>query len=969
MMSTLQRLNELEHQSKHLTNHIHTSDVPPLDRGLGEIASGSQRFAASTIARSENIVRQSLGPENRGASIIEPSLITAAIDNKASQLLSRKGQGFDLEKVRRTLKEINLSQSLESLSGLRDTDVDGYLQNEYQNMILVALQETKIATEGAAHAQFELLLNRDRDAIRSKLLLDHGQHRPPSEYSADPAFSTLLDNKSPLTLTDRFGKTVNANPSVYEQQEQSIINSESITGIKSLRSQSKMNAYVTVVEALNGARVSGKLFDLCGAFYTAIKQVRIADPSAKLIQRCWSLLFQIIENDNARLGQQKRTPPSILEYFEAYHAPNSDSKSKVFRQQIADRSRKFFETTYKQWLSEYVRSHRSELGGSPSSTDEVREFVRLRKPITGKEVEYINDEPFWAQLWTYIRCGMYSEAVTYTHSFSEHLKQSAPGFSEIFPEWVKNKSKGLIGQSRYKIKRTWEDEMKHRVNEVDRFKFAIYKIIARCDLSHSTLACMETAEDHIWMLLLQVQETPTDSYAIQDRLGLQDVADTVLRVGLTHYKNPLVWFQMLLACGEFEVAISELAQFDNFFADAVHFSICLSYYGMLRVLPYAVIQQQKQLNTRLTSEIISADFKSRKDLLYNEETIKLISERQYKVQDICYEKLIRLIVLEFEKDQPLQALHYVFTLTLTPNRKLPASLIKDNIVMNSEAQNVLRDIILKSRAYKELLGVILDNGKIAPGYIYKYRNLVGISTEHEFNNEIISKTAEQALSLGYLVDSIHLENLAGGYEKIINMLISQMTQELLQIRHTRQRTQSQQSTSKPILLVETKRILTKQGEIISLAEQVTSYYDTVPTIKAQIASKSLWTCQLLAQFLLFFRHIISGDNELALDVIRKTEIFPITNRLDEVQSKSDIFRQLDARAARFIPDTLVAVGEALSGLRNELQHSSSKATTQTGLSAIKSQAEALLLYTASLGYSVQADTLGRIQRLFNVLCS
>ena len=52
-------------------------------------------------------------------------------------------KGFDAEKMAMTLKDINLKTTFEPSEPLRDTDIEGYLRFQYQNIIVTAIEETK----------------------------------------------------------------------------------------------------------------------------------------------------------------------------------------------------------------------------------------------------------------------------------------------------------------------------------------------------------------------------------------------------------------------------------------------------------------------------------------------------------------------------------------------------------------------------------------------------------------------------------------------------------------------------------------------------------------------------------------------------------------------------------------------------------------------------------------------------------
>ena len=53
------------------------------------------------------------------------------------------GRGFDAERVSQTLNSIKMAQAFEPLQPLEDTDVEGYLRNEHELMIVSCIEEAR----------------------------------------------------------------------------------------------------------------------------------------------------------------------------------------------------------------------------------------------------------------------------------------------------------------------------------------------------------------------------------------------------------------------------------------------------------------------------------------------------------------------------------------------------------------------------------------------------------------------------------------------------------------------------------------------------------------------------------------------------------------------------------------------------------------------------------------------------------
>ena len=122
----------------------------------------------------------------------------------------------------------------------------------------------------------------------------------------------------------------------------------------------------------------------------------------------------------------------------------------------------------------------------------------------------------------------------------------------------------------------------------DPFKAALFKIVARCDLSTKTIPDIITAtEDYIWLQLVLIREDLGDSSG-SERYTLGDFQSKLLDLGSKHFDpqqtNPYKFFRVLLLSAQFERAIDHLYRYESSQVEAVHIAIALKYYGLLRTV-------------------------------------------------------------------------------------------------------------------------------------------------------------------------------------------------------------------------------------------------------------------------------------------------------------------------------------------------------------------------------------------------
>ena len=89
---------------------------------------------------------------------------------------------------------------------------------------------------------------------------------------------------------------------------------------------------------------------------------------------------------------------------------------------------------------------------------------------------------------------------------------------------------------------------------VDQYKYALYKIVGRLELSRKTLKIATTTEDWMWLQLSLVREVRDDSP--QEQYDLIDLAKMVAKYGNEKFDaggtRPFSWFNLLLLTAQFE---------------------------------------------------------------------------------------------------------------------------------------------------------------------------------------------------------------------------------------------------------------------------------------------------------------------------------------------------------------------------------------------------------------------------------
>ena len=87
------------------------------------------------------------------------------------------GRGFDADKVAQTLNSIQVTQAFEPMQPLEDTDVEGYLKNEHELMIVSAMEESRRETMSSFQTHFEARLRSDWEVSKKRIFESIGHLR------------------------------------------------------------------------------------------------------------------------------------------------------------------------------------------------------------------------------------------------------------------------------------------------------------------------------------------------------------------------------------------------------------------------------------------------------------------------------------------------------------------------------------------------------------------------------------------------------------------------------------------------------------------------------------------------------------------------------------------------------------------------------------------------------------------------
>eukprot|EP00095_Tigriopus_kingsejongensis_P011127 maker-scaffold645_size120276-snap-gene-0.39 protein:Tk11127 transcript:maker-scaffold645_size120276-snap-gene-0.39-mRNA-1 annotation:"nuclear pore complex protein nup93" len=574
--------------------------------------------------------------------------------------------------------------------------------------------------------------------------------------------------------------------------------------------------------------------------------------------------------------------------------------SAPLHRQVVRAGQDYLERDFKKYVTTTVFSHMSQaqLGGIPGTYQLVRSFLKVQiAPHTpGLEDGLIDGVPVWALIYYALRCGDLSASVQAAH-------QAGPGLADMakfLTEMQTSVDQRLSPHSDNIVKLAYRRSIR---STTDPFKRAVYCLLGACDPSDEHSEIATSLDDYLWLKFYQIrgEDEVASSHAL-DHLTLTKLQVQMSEeYGESHfnaYEKPLLYFQVLFLTGQFETAIEFLFRASRFRPHAVHIALALY-----------------EMNLLLLPNNIQAALLSKE------------SADRHPLKRINIARLIMLYVKKFEGTDPKEALQYFYFLRNERGTK------HENLFMSCVSA-----LVLESREFDLLLGLLTPDGTRAPGLIDRLQNSTGDT------QRVIELVAQDSEQKGMFEDSVKLYDLARKHDKVIELLNKLLAQVIAQpsaVESRRERLQRQ-------------------------AVDVAKRYRTLGHGASQATIESFY---LLLDLMTFFDlyHVKKYDE--AMETLAKLKIVPLV--CSEIDLMVANFRLLPEEIRRNIPDLLLSAMSVLF-----TQYKLSKSSTpgrglgQDGgrerlLDSLREKAKSLITYAGMIPYRMPGDTNARLVQMEN----
>ncbi|ORX79187.1 NIC-domain-containing protein [Anaeromyces robustus] len=973
--------NILLENSHQLISHILNNGLTPLKKNLDQIELQTRKLVAKA------------------------SKDDSGIDSRAHYLLANKG--FDAEHISQVLNNLTLNYTYEYQQPISDTDIEASLNTELDSIIYHSFEKSKSQTAKDNSDSYENSIYDSWEKTKQRILEELVQY----SINVDDVNNTNNSIHQNTNIDYQIGFNPNHVFS-FENQTSSI---------------TKKKKYAEVIEKFNNARIKDESFSLITNLKKCALELDSSTPNNSTngykinsIVESWELLSSIINEQE--LSKFKKSDKNGLYNYSIIDkergTPMNAIDSIEIRKMITEGAKKYLENFFWKWIENKIVKNPKEamLGGKPGVIQKIRAFLNITFKKYGEWenpiFELINNVPVWAQIYYLIRSGHYNEALKYVLSIEHELRsrEEDSNFVDYFKAWLESPERKLSKYLRNRLLTEWNEHIRYIIDPVtneihgDPFKYALYKIIGRCDMTYKKIPgdiVMPTVEDYLWFHLILVQESHLTDEPNQERYGLREMSQTMQQFGPGFFQKGLQWFYVLLICGEFEKAVAYLFSIEKYQVEAVHFAIVLAYYSLLKV----------PLKPN------------------NLETGLLTMDKTSNIVQFNFSRLIHQYCRSLKTFDTSTILNYIYIIALygidySAKRNIYYSDIfyQSGKYYTDLTYMYLCEVILERNEFIDPKGEANIEGTKVLQDVENHSKLIYIHSPQEFIEKITKVAAQQCNDDGRINDAIVLFNMAKEYNTVISLLNKQLGDAIAQYKYSNtfisndislsptkstlspnkvtikysdplNRPMSSKNGRVPLTTkpkkddtTSTKKIgnndisrlmsqslndtiKVKTGpnyDIISvdMAEKILSYYLQQQYICNTISEKNRSTCTILIGLLKFMNYWKENKLEQAIHVFETLSLIPFDGDMAAIMKKANEFRSLDENITKNFPEILVIIMSCVHNMWCQYKQSSyNDETRQAKMLELQRKARVIVVFAGSIQFRMPGDIYSKISEM------
>ncbi|GAA6011273.1 hypothetical protein JCM11491_006780 [Sporobolomyces phaffii] len=937
----------LEQSQRLQQSHYRAEDeLPAIHLGLDQIESQSRKIAAKSLKDATVNATAGNAPGGSGGG-----------GNAAYMLASG---GVNADQLSRHINELNNpSTTFEPLLPLSDTDIEGYLKHTHEQTIISAIEEGRRATQSDFYRRLESNSRASWEKQKEKLFEELGRHQinPSAAGGETPA------NTKHKSSTRDFERGSPSSSSATAQ-----FGSANANGSSSLQMHSKMMRYDLVIRKLNQFRREGYAFGLVSALGEASIPSSAAasagaDSKSNQATETWRLLAHLVQERDVLSGEFQRKALQERCYATAYLGRGSGGSEAVeLRRMITQGGKAYLEEQFMNYVEKTLASRPAEanLGGVPSVQNKLRAFLNVKYLKNGSwsnpSLEIVNDTPVWARMYYLLRSGHAKEALDFALENERSIQGLEKSFVAYFKAWLDSPDRRLPKLLRDRFLAEYNQRIRYTSSSSDPYKQALYKLIGRVELNRRNVAGVtQTTEDWLWFQLSLIREEEDADEGGFEKYGLRELATVLRKFGEGHFdpkgNRPLLYFQVLLISGQFELAIAFLQQHSQYQADAVHFAIALEYYGLLRVPPRSKV----------------AD-------------VELLVDADTATPSLSFSRLIHRYTRSFVHTDALEALQYLYLICLNADLE-PSERGKEQVELCHE---FVRELVMDTRQYSTLLGDVRNDGTKIPGQIEQDLKLLHLPDARSYLLSIVKSAAARADTEQRFSEAILLYNLAEEYDAVVRVLNLELSNSLSKpstslVQHTGGSLDGNKyfttSGSGGTIGMTASAVSSSAAggggngqDVGEIARSILEHYDRTSTMSSRVSRKRRETCQVLMRLKQAMTLYEQGNLEQALQTIESTSLLPLSSNSSDLVSiirLSEEVKQVDDTVVRNLDIVLLTTMTICYKLFQQLKESpfGHDQGRQERMLELRGKGRSLIMFAGMLRYRLTSETYSQLTRL------
>ncbi len=707
----------------------------------------------------------------------------------------------------------------------------------------------------------------------------------------------------------------------------------------------KMMRYDRVVRRLNEYRKDGFNFALAHALADAATSGAAAnDAKAAQTADTYALLAAIVRERDVQNGEFQREAVGARQYAGAYQAQAESEDGRGVRKMVGRGGREWLEGQFMEHVEKTLTSRPADaaLGGVPSVQNKIRGFLNVKflkngQWATNPSLEIANNTPVWARIYYLLRSGHPKEALAFATDNEPAIRGLEKDFVAYFKAWLDAPDRRLPKLLRDRFLSEYNQRIRYLTDSSDPYKHALYKLIGRVELSRRNVpGVTATTEDWLWFQLSLVREGELQDEAPHERYGLRDLARVLLKFGEQHFDpkgtRPLLYFQVLLLSGQFERAVGFLYQHPSYQADAVHFAIALAYYGLLRVAPRTKSNEVELVV--LTPGAAGAEPSA----------------------SLNFARLLHRYTRQFVQSDAAEAVQYLYLICLSAD--LPAPAGQEQVAL---CHDYVRELVMESRAWTELLGDVRGDGTVVPGMLQRDLKLLHLADSKAYLGGIVKAAAARADQERRWSEAVMLYNLAEEHDSVIAVLNVELGLSLSQPASS---TTAANASSSGYFKPGVETVSLQSGDVVAQARSILAHYDRLGAGSRPVSRRNRETCLTLLRLKEAMTLYETGQYDASLAAIEEVGLVPLSSDIVGISRAAEDFKSLDEAVVRNFDVILLAAMNVIYQLHKQLKESPfGDASRQQRMGELRGKARSLMMFAGMLRYRLTGETYGQLTRL------